>query len=287
MTTSLSKLRMLLVVLGARPTEFLDRVRAVLEVKIGRLTQRTPTYHETDWSELLSGLTRALGIDVVALNREIDDYGLELTVAADIVRVGPGRVSLRHNADFRLARLCYIICRALQPQVVVETGVANGVTTTFVLKALETNRRGHLHSIDLPPLGVPSYDFIGRLVPPQLRSRWTLLRGASRRVLPSLLGELGHVDVFIHDSLHTFHNMRAEFAAVHRYRADYFVLIADDIESNSAFEKYLEESGPAVSFHATFRETAKNSWCGMCVLQRTNDTHTRGSALLSTVAHQQ
>ena len=35
---------------------------------------------------------------------------------------------------------------------VVETGVAHGVTSRFILEALERNGRGFLWSIDLPPL---------------------------------------------------------------------------------------------------------------------------------------
>ena len=115
-----------------------------------------------------------------------------------------------HHADFSLARLCYIVCRLLKPDIVVETGVAYGVTTAFILKALESNGKGNLHSVDLPPLGKNAYKFVGYLVPEELKDRWVLHRGVSKRVLPKLLPQLKKVDIFVHDSLHTYWNIRYE-----------------------------------------------------------------------------
>ena len=261
-----SKVRLLLAVLAARPSEFIDRLRAIIEVKSDRIFQRPPPYPATPWDQIVREFARTSGVDAAALDREIDACGLETTIGEGVARLGTNpQFALGHNADFRFARLCYIACRALRPEIVVETGVAYGVTTSFVLKALQTNDRGHLYSIDLPPLGVSADDSVGRLVPGELRSRWTLLRGTSRRILPSLLSRLGKVDVFIHDSLHTFRNMTSEFAFAHRYRADPFALIADDIESNRAFQGYLDRYGSALSFHATCAEAAKNSRCGICI----------------------
>ena len=256
----------MLAVLASNPAEFLDRMRAVLEVKLGLLHRNPPIYPTVPWNQVLDGLTHAMGVDATALDREVDDHKLAQAIGAGVAGLGASPVfSLRHNADLQIARLCYIACRALRPDTVIETGVAYGVTTTFVLQALAVNGRGHLYSIDLPPLGANAEDLIGRLVPRRLRSRWTLQRGASRRVLPPLLARLGKVDVFIHDSLHTFHNMRREFAAVERYRSDPFVLIADDIELNAAFAKYVEEGGPRVLYHATCAANAKPSRAGICI----------------------
>jgi hypothetical protein len=82
------------------------------------------------------------------------------------------------------------------------------VTSSFILQALAANDEGHLWSIDLPPIGAEQ--FAGSFVPHPLRSRWTLLRGRSRDLLPSLLSDLS-ADVFLHDSLHTTKNMTFEF----------------------------------------------------------------------------
>jgi predicted O-methyltransferase YrrM len=46
--------------------------------------------------------------------------------------------------------IIYTIIRCLKPRIVIETGVANGASSTFILSALEKNNLGKLYSIDLP-----------------------------------------------------------------------------------------------------------------------------------------
>ena len=85
--------------------------------------------------------------------------------------------SLFHNGDFGLGRLCYMLVRVTRPSSVVETGVCYGVTSAFLLQAIRVNGNGCLHSIDFPPFGQSGDEFVGRLVPEQLRSYWRLHRG--------------------------------------------------------------------------------------------------------------
>ncbi|MDP8900369.1 MAG: class I SAM-dependent methyltransferase, partial [Actinomycetota bacterium] len=101
--------------------------------------------------------------------------------------------------------------------------------------ALQQNGRGKLHSIDLPPLRREYERFWGVAVPEDLRQGWRLHRGASRRVLPGLLRETGPVGLFVHDSLHTRRNMRREFDAAWPNLVPGGLLLADDVERNSAF----------------------------------------------------
>jgi predicted O-methyltransferase YrrM len=46
----------------------------------------------------------------------------------------------------------YVIIRALKPNIIVETGVANGASSFYLLLALKRNKKGHLFSIDFPNL---------------------------------------------------------------------------------------------------------------------------------------
>lgn len=133
----------------------------------------------------------------------------------------------------------YAIIRALRPALVVETGVASGVSTSYILLALTVNGTGTLHSIDVDdPAYVPPGKALGWVVPEWLRARWTLHRGDAREVLPHLLPRLPLLDVFIHDSLHTYDHMMFEFATAYpRIRPGGFML-ADDALWNEAFERF-------------------------------------------------
>jgi hypothetical protein len=153
------------------------------------------------------------------------------------------------------AELLYILVRALRPEVVVETGVASGRSTAFILQALEDNGVGHLHSIDLPrhygdevpyeafDAYLPPGKESGWIVPQQLRHRWTLHLGTSRRILPSLLAGLPRLGMFLHDSEHTYDNMMWEYETAWPHMASGGVLLSHDVVWNSAFEDFCRARG--------------------------------------------
>jgi Methyltransferase domain len=154
--------------------------------------------------------------------------------------IGRGQFGGWDDGDARLAGLAWCLVRHIRPERIVETGVARGITTRVLLEALERNRRGRLWSIDLPPLLERRLaDEVGIAVPPRLRERWTLLRGSSRRELPGLMAELGRIDLFLHDSMHTARNVGFELDhAWPALRAGGVALI-DDVEKNVAVRDFL------------------------------------------------
>lgn len=136
----------------------------------------------------------------------------------------------------------YAAIRAFHPETVVETGVANGVSSSYILLALEKNKQGTLHSIDI---GVDKYLPPGKtwgwIVPQFLRHRWDMCIGDSKVLLPELLASLRRTDVFIHDSLHTYDHMMWEFRAAYPFLADGGLLFADDALWNDAFWEFKRE----------------------------------------------
>jgi hypothetical protein len=82
-----------------------------------------------------------------------------------------------------------------------------------------------------------------------LRTRWTYVRGSSRRRLPGLLAELGEIDVFVHDSAHTHTNMAFEFETAWAVLRPGGVLVSHDVALNSAFAEFAA-AVPADAFVA-------------------------------------
>jgi predicted O-methyltransferase YrrM len=138
--------------------------------------------------------------------------------------------------------LQYMAIRAFRPEIVVETGVANGVSSSHILLALQKNERGVLHSVGLnDPQYLPTGKPLGWIVPESLKSRWNLLTGDSRVLLPSLLVKLGTIDIFIHDSLHTYDHMLWEYRTAFPYLRPGGLLFSDDAAWNPAFSEYCQE----------------------------------------------
>ncbi len=160
--------------------------------------------------------------------------------------------------DFYAELMIYAVMKSRKPQVVVETGVGPGSSSSVILRALEENGGGHLYSIDLPGRDAEVYPTLGKnfnvhvppgfspgwLVPENLRGRWSLTLGDSRVELPKLLSKLGKVDVFMHDSLHTDEHVKFELATAHPFLAPKGILLADDVNSywSTAFVDWCKEA---------------------------------------------
>jgi predicted O-methyltransferase YrrM len=123
----------------------------------------------------------------------------------------------------------YLLVRSLKPDVVVETGVCYGASSAYILQALAENRRGVLYSIDLGNTpNEPPNDFF---VPQYLRDRWHLIIGDCKQQLPPLLARLGRIDLFHHDSLHTYEHMMWEYSAAFPYLPANGVLSSHDVRT--------------------------------------------------------
>lgn len=140
--------------------------------------------------------------------------------------------------------LPYAAVRALKPECVVETGIANGVSSAYILLALHRNQRGTLHSIGLAdPAYLPEGKDPGWFVPEWLRKPWRVHLGDAKEILPRLLPELGRIDIFLHDSLHTYEHMLWEFEIAYPFLGLGELLFADDALWNSAFEDFARKVG--------------------------------------------
>lgn len=141
------------------------------------------------------------------------------------------------------ATAVYALIRLLQPERIVETGVADGTTSSIMLRALEDNQKGKLYSIDVPSELLPQGKTSGWIVPDDLRQRWDLRIGPSSALLKPLLLELGWIDWFLHDSLHTYDNMMFEFRIAWPYLRSGGLFLSHDIGRNSAFFDFAKEVG--------------------------------------------
>jgi len=156
------------------------------------------------------------------------------------IRPGPGSFGSWNDGDAGFVRAIWCLTRHLRPRNVVETGVAHGVTSRFVLEALERNGRGHLWSIDLPPIERFWQSQVGVAVGDRYADRWSYIKGSSRLLLPKLLSQLGEIDLFIHDSMHSEHNVRFELDRAWAYVKPGGSLVVDDVDANWGFRSFTQ-----------------------------------------------
>ena len=137
-----------------------------------------------------------------------------------------------------MGMVLYVICRGQKPDLVVETGVASGISSSYILCALDLNKHGELYSIDLPWSESGGGRQSGCLIPDHLRQQWHLISGSSSDKLAPLLEKLGQIDVFLHDSDHSYENMLWEFQTAWAHLKTGGALLSHNIDYNSAFADF-------------------------------------------------
>lgn len=226
---------------AADPVEAWLHLQTKLAERHERGRQPYPYRPEPDWERHLH---EVLGADwPCAAASEFRSLWPEVMspFEARRVQIGRGAFAGWGDGDPGFVRAIWCLIRHSRPTAIVETGVARGFTTRFILEALERNGAGSLWSIDLPPPLHPElHAQIGAAVGHDLGHRWTYVKGSSRRRLPELLDQLKQIDIFVHDSRHSERNVRFELDLVWSALRPGGFVVVDDIDMNWGFHSFME-----------------------------------------------
>jgi predicted O-methyltransferase YrrM len=159
----------------------------------------------------------------------------------------------------------YIIVKFLKPKVIIETGCNMGFSSTFIALAVKENNNGCMfYTMDIGGVFEPWEDFtfvksrkqkinfeklknmpppqVLSLVPQDLREHIVLLNGSSKDILPGLLKENKEVDIFFHDSEHSYRNIIWESLSAIPYIKKGGYLLVHDVVLNSAFKDMFHDA---------------------------------------------
>lgn len=210
-------------------------------------------YYADRQQGVAEGVADALALDVSIVNQQLSNLpGFLVDEQKD------AGMTIKWSATSELAATTYALIKLLKPEVVVETGVGAGVSSWTILEAMEENNVGRLISIDLPTPNTELLPEVGYLVPGGLRRRWDLRIGPSRRLLPQVLEEFVEIDLFQHDSRHSYSNQLREYRAAWPFIKSGGVLVSDDV-SNDA----LHDASKSWGRETTIIRQSKNSPIGL------------------------
>ncbi len=136
-------------------------------------------------------------------------------------------------------RSIYTIIRARRPDIVIETGMGPGVSTTAILWAMK--RKGRLISIDPGiPYGRGDRE-IGFIIPSDLKSNLDYVKGVSSIKLEGVLNSMQRLDVFFHDSDHSYENVKFELNSVWPKIRNNPLILVDNYDWSEATKDFAKE----------------------------------------------
>jgi len=148
------------------------------------------------------------------------------------------RTGKSYYAQFPAPIELYALVRLCLPRHLAESGVASGVSSSFMLMGIKANSTGVLHSIDYPVAkdvaqgyeswAIPQGMTSGWAVPKELRTGWDLRKGRSEDLLKPLLEELGTLDFYCHDSPVDVAHFEFEMKAILKYLKPGSLVVADN-----------------------------------------------------------
>jgi len=137
-------------------------------------------------------------------------------------------------------RLIYSAALASGARDVLETGVALGWSSLALLKATE-DVDGRVVSVDLPYPFLIGGRWVGAVVPPALRGRWTLLKQADRWGIPKALRLSDGYDLIHYDSDKSPEGRRWAYPLLWKALRPGGLLISDDVGDNEAWADFCDQ----------------------------------------------
>jgi len=138
--------------------------------------------------------------------------------------------------DLRTLHFLFHLCYLTNPEKIVETGVANGFSSSYILLALSKLSNGNLISIDRLYLPWHTKENVGLAIPQELKKYHKLLFGKGEEELKNI----EKIDIFIHDSAHVYDHMMNEFNIGWSKLNSGGFLCSDDASENDAFLDFSE-----------------------------------------------
>jgi len=227
----------------------LSAVAYSVPLSIRQLTgQRLSRWLRPTLNELAQATSRGIHLNPQEMLQELLEVEVRVALLGEAARAVSevrGRASGGHLAyphDFQIGEMSrtflYLLVQLLRPARVVETGIADGMSTAVLLRALGDIGSGSLTSIDVS-------EDVGSLLSSDERDHVDvrILRpGQHKRDLASVLQyPAPGLDLFIHDSDHSFAWASFEYRIAWSVLSSGGVLVSDDVDLSYAFLQFCME----------------------------------------------
>ena len=219
------------------------------------------SYEIDNEAELAEFVADLLGIAPSQVSAYIEETRSDRELHERLRRVTRWQFDVKGRLPIGNRLLWYALVRSLKPELIVETGIYQGLGSLVLLRALEANARegveGELLSFDFDPGA-------GQVVSKRLARRWRKIEGMTGETLiPALAGR--RVGMMLQDTPHTYENQSFEFGATISHAAERLVMLDSGGGRTRALADICSEHGGT---YRHFREQPRDHFfraSGTCV----------------------
>jgi predicted O-methyltransferase YrrM len=178
--------------------------------------------------DAITKITEGKYTNVASLFPEVFTTSNKLATACPVTMGGPGAVNLLYN-----------VCEFTKAKKVIETGVAYGWSSLAILLSLSTREDAQLMSTDMPYRNRNNEEYVGVVVPENLKKYWEIVRQPDREALPKILSKMKKdVDVCHYDSDKSYAGRMWAYPMLWDILRKNGIFISDDIDDNSGFKDF-------------------------------------------------
>jgi predicted O-methyltransferase YrrM len=137
--------------------------------------------------------------------------------------------------------LLFNICENIKAKYVLETGVAYGWSSLSVLLSIKNIQDSLLISTDMPYPKMGNEDFVGIVIPNELKKHWRLFQESDLSGLPKAFKLVEQLDVVHYDSDKSYIGRINSYPLLYNKLRKGGIFISDDIQDNIAFKDFCEK----------------------------------------------
>ena len=135
----------------------------------------------------------------------------------------------------------YQLVKSSKSKKIIETGVAYGWSSLAILLAIKDEKEAHLISNDMPYINMGNDDYVGCIIPGELRCQWDLQRLPDVKGIPLALKKFNNTIDFCHyDSDKSYTGRMWASPLIWKALNVGGFFVADDINDNLAFKHFCK-----------------------------------------------
>lgn len=137
--------------------------------------------------------------------------------------------------------ILYWVAEYLEAKNVIETGVAYGWSSLAILLSIAKRENSMLISTDMPNSNLNNEDYVGCVVPPELKTHWQIIPYADYDALPKALKQFYQIDMCHYDSDKSYKGRMWAYLRLWNALKPGGCFISDDIGDNLGFRDFCNQ----------------------------------------------